>query len=233
MVGGQLLTECNAREDPIFWAIFSERASGLDAIHEGGLIIQVVLILLSTASILAAGLLNPLAISEPPTTPLQKGEQRPDAFSNRPVWGKLANMRFVKTTSFSSCDEQNDAAEVAETMREFFDALARNNEEALENTITDDFLLFENGEVWSLQRLIREIFGSGERTWTLIDVAVIARGDIAHITYKNQGTFALGGKPIRRREYLESALLINTDGNWRIQFLHSTRLSDRSSDPSN
>lgn len=176
---------------------------------------------------MAAGSSNSLAVSEPPTILLQDGERGGEAFSTLQARGRLADRQAAITRPVSLCGEQSDVAQVEEKLREFFDALARNDEAGLAVTVTDDFTLFENGEVWSVQKLINEIFGSGERTWTLSEVTVVARGDVAHIAYRNQGTLAADRKPIRRREYLESALLVKDRGAWRIMFLHSTPLSDQ------
>ncbi|MEM6536835.1 MAG: nuclear transport factor 2 family protein [Pseudomonadota bacterium] len=125
------------------------------------------------------------------------------------------------------------ASEVEATVRQFFGALADNDRAATESFVTSDFVLFEHGEIWSVQKLIEEIFGDGERAWTLDDIVVVANGDVAHVTYLNRGTLVRANQSVRRREYLESALLLKVEGDWRIQFLHSTRMTHKAGSAEN
>ena len=141
--------------------------------------------------------------------------QRRDAGGVAANWGDMNN----------PVGERGAAGEVEAAIRRFFDALVRNDEAELVSLVAADFVLFENGEVWSLQKLIEEIFGSGKRTWVLSDLKVVHDGDVAHVMYRNRGSLMRQNQPPRRREYLESALLLKASGRWRIQFLHSTRIT--------
>lgn len=118
-----------------------------------------------------------------------------------------------------------EADEVYAGLRRFFEALGMKDRAAFDNAVTDDFTLFEVGEVWSGDRIFNLIADSSDwsRRWTLTQPKVSVSGDQATIIYRN-ALRASRGDEVRVKEWLESATLKKGNDGWIVAFLHSTEI---------
>ena len=98
---------------------------------------------------------------------------------------------------------------------------------------TTDFLLLENGVVWTndsisnnfTTTLLREkVIPKRSNKITLIDTKI--SNGMACVAYHNYAVWAIGEKIYGKAHWLESAIAIKTDNGWKIQMLHSTRVKD-------
>lgn len=101
----------------------------------------------------------------------------------------------------------------------------------LDKYYTSDFKLLENGEVWnndSIEKVLAKARESKipirENKFEFIEVKVTDK--MAMVAYKNWATFVMDGKVIRKAYWLESATAILTDTGWRLNMIHSTRVSN-------
>lgn len=119
-----------------------------------------------------------------------------------------------------------DKAQVTETVRSMFAALAANDADRFRAVITADFYAFDVGKRFSgnaLLELIKTAQAAGKvYVWTVNEPDVHISGDIAWIAYVNRGSIkdASGTENVT---WLESAVLQKDKAAWRIRFLHSTR----------
>lgn len=117
-------------------------------------------------------------------------------------------------------------AAVADTMRQLFAALAIDDEAALRGIVTRDFYAFDGGHEMSADDLIRYVkwrHATGTQyTWSITDPRVQIAGNLATITYRNRGSIsdASGTVPMT---WLEAAILHLNAGQWKVQFIDSTR----------
>lgn len=104
------------------------------------------------------------------------------------------------------------------------------NEKNIDNYYTKDFLLLEHGEVWNNDTISNYLKRAALKTpipirvnsFDFIDIKI---GDgMAWVAYKNQATFTVDGKTVRKAVWLESATAILTTEGWKLQMLHSTRM---------
>lgn len=102
-------------------------------------------------------------------------------------------------------------------------------EEKLSQFYTDDFLLLEQGEVWSMDT-IREYLrktksnpNPSQRTNRFEFIKTVVEGNRAWIAYHNWATISQNGQLLREIYWLESATAILTEKGWRLEMLHSTR----------
>ena len=119
-----------------------------------------------------------------------------------------------------------DAAAVAETLREMYAAVATQDRAHLATIFTPGFYAFDLGKRFdgmALVDLIEAAMAAGRRfVWTVNEPDVRIFGDRAWIAYVNRGSVgdADSTTPVT---WLESAMLVRVDSRWRIEFFHSTR----------
>ena len=108
----------------------------------------------------------------------------------------------------------------------FFTALSDSNPAQMRTAVTDDVQILEQGEVWDLTKLLSIL--KPRTTVRRNFFSVISehvRGDTALINYWNKAQEKLDTGEERTRAWLESALVIRIDGQWKILQLHSSRLT--------
>jgi len=119
------------------------------------------------------------------------------------------------------------AASVVETLEAMYAAAATDDEDAFARIFTEDFYAFDLGRKFvgmELPALIKQAHAEGKKfIWTVTEPDVRLHGDLATITFVNQGAVGEvdGMMPVT---WLEAAVLRFEDGRWRIAFFHSTRV---------
>jgi ketosteroid isomerase-like protein len=108
-----------------------------------------------------------------------------------------------------------------------FAALAAEDIPKLRAIIAPDFYAFETGGRITgdaLVDLMKKAHAAGKvYVWTVNEPEVHIDGGMAWITYLNRGSIK-DSSETKNVSWLESAILRREAGNWRIQFLHSTRM---------
>jgi ketosteroid isomerase-like protein len=123
-----------------------------------------------------------------------------------------------------------DQAQVTEAVRSFFAAAATDDLAKFRAVTTPDFYAFDAGGRFTsdaLMDLIKGAHAAGKvYVWTVNEPEVHISGEIAWITYVNRGSIkdASGTKEVT---WLESAVLQEEKGMWRIRFFHSTRVPEK------
>lgn len=108
-----------------------------------------------------------------------------------------------------------------------FQALADRDTVSLKYNCTDDIIIYESGEIFTLDTLVqgvrRNLSADFKRInkFEFLDTKV--NGEIAWTSYYNQADITRNGKN-RTLKWLETAILIKEKGRWRIKVLHSTAL---------
>jgi ketosteroid isomerase-like protein len=120
-----------------------------------------------------------------------------------------------------------DQAQVVDAIRSMFAALAAEDIPKLRAVIAPDFYAFEAGGRITgdaLIDLIKKAHAAGKvYAWTVNEPEVHIDADMAWVTYVNRGSIK-DTSETKNVSWLESAILRKEEGNWRIQFLHSTRI---------
>ena len=132
---------------------------------------------------------------------------------------------LAQTASRSCAPQATAAAEVGETIRGFFAALARDDDAAMASLTTPDFYAFEIGKRFSgpeLSKLIADAHKAGRiMQWNIGTVDARVDCNLAFAAWQNDGAAGTAGK-LQPRAWLESALLLREGDRWVIAFLHST-----------
>lgn len=114
------------------------------------------------------------------------------------------------------------------TVQKLFAAIAEADAEEISVLVTADFELLEVGEIWDLEKTLAEITptaGKFTRRNYFHRITSEEMGDTAWVSYWNRATFT-SAQETRERSWLESAVLVRRDGEWKVRMLHSTRLEE-------
>jgi mannose-6-phosphate isomerase-like protein (cupin superfamily) len=128
----------------------------------------------------------------------------------------VATLATLLLAGTAQSQSQSQDSVVAGRITTFFHALGAGDSAELRRTVTSDFYLFEHAR-WSLDTLLHLMPAVHGRHWSQDQVQVTVAKPLAYVTYVNHSD----GAPIY---WLESAVLRETHGTWRIAFMHSTRM---------
>lgn len=137
----------------------------------------------------------------------------------------LASVVCVANPAESAADV-SDQQKVIEAVRLMFVAAANDDLAQFRSVTTPDFYAYDVGKQFTgdeLMQLIKEAHAAGKTfVWEVTDPKAHVDGQTAWMTWVNRGSIEdAAGKT--ELTWLESAVLRNSDGAWRICFLHSTR----------
>lgn len=125
----------------------------------------------------------------------------------------------------TSCQQKKDDPEVLKKiLTDYFDGIKTNDLDKLNLLTTTDFVLFEDGVIWTNDSLVKPIPGVKlfKGTWTFDDMKVNIDQNSGDIIYYNHGDFIINDTIKMQVDFLESATFKKVDGQWKMKFLHST-----------
>ena len=125
----------------------------------------------------------------------------------------------------TSCQHEKDKPEVLKkVLSDYFDGIKKKDLNKLNSLTTNDFVLFENGKVWTNDSLVKPTPGviSIKGTWTFSNMKVSVDETSGYIIYYDHGEFILNDTIKIKKDWLESAVFKKVDGQWKLKFLHST-----------
>ena len=111
-------------------------------------------------------------------------------------------------------------------VKDLFAAMSKHDGEAMQDTSTADFQLLEDGEIWTMQKLVTAVQPKGkpyQRNNFFKQIRARQDGDMAWVSYWNKAEIQRAAET-RTIVWLESAVMVNVNGRWKIQMLHSTRV---------
>ncbi len=111
-------------------------------------------------------------------------------------------------------------------VKELFAAMSKHDGKAMQETSTEDFQLLEDGEDWTMQKLVDAVQPKGkpyERKNFFSQIRARQKGDVAWVSYWNKAEIRRESG-LRTVVWLESAVMVREHDRWKIQLLHSTRL---------
>ncbi|MGA0555663.1 nuclear transport factor 2 family protein [Larkinella sp. VNQ87] len=135
---------------------------------------------------------------------------------------------LLTTITFPTLGQQNREEEkVKKVIVDAFQAIADIDLPNLRSYCQPDFILLEDGQVWTIDTLenrLRPNLGSGMKRVNTIDfIKVTVRGPVAWVSYHNTADITRNNKQ-RQVRWLESAVLEKMKGEWKLALLHSTVL---------
>ncbi|KAG2472671.1 MAG: conserved exported protein of unknown function [Nitrosopumilales archaeon] len=113
------------------------------------------------------------------------------------------------------------------TVQNLFAAISEFDYAKMKAVVTDDFQLLEAGEVWDIDILIK-VIKANENTYERRNyfslIKEVSRKEIVWVSYWNKATFT-NLDEIVEIAWLESVVLVDDKGTWKLQLMHSTGVS--------
>lgn len=131
----------------------------------------------------------------------------------------------TKTGRKEAPDTKAQKQKVEKTLHAFFEAFDNYNYKRFRDLTTGEFVLIENGSVWSLDTSLKTLKNyeskGAKMVHKLSDIETTVEGSTAWMTYSNSGVITVGGQK-RPMEWTESAVFTKRDNEWKLAMLHST-----------
>jgi ketosteroid isomerase-like protein len=120
-------------------------------------------------------------------------------------------------------DVEVEKQNVEEVIRNFYDAASTHNFQGIRDLCTDDFIIFESGQVMNVEDFINFLtpFKGATMTYNLEDIKKNVEDSVAWVTLRSKAKVTMG-EQVMNYEWLESAVLKKQDGIWKVAFYHST-----------
>ena len=131
------------------------------------------------------------------------------------------------TLLVGNMDAETQEHEVINTLSTVFAAAATDDPAKFDSVIAPGFYIFDGGLRFNgdtIMAFIKAQHAAGKHyEWNVTEPDVHISGDTAWIAYVNKGSITDASGTTRLR-WLESAFLQKQAANWKIVFMHSTRV---------
>ena len=148
-------------------------------------------------------------------------------FSKLPILVAVLALTGCGQDETSACSPlPQDRDEVKRTVEAFFDALREDDVAAFRLATTASFDSFDGGKRYPGTELADEVRDAHARgveiNWSIGKLDTKIQCDVAWSSWENDGSAGIPPDVIPVR-WLESAVLVRDNGNWKIDFFHSHR----------
>lgn len=121
-----------------------------------------------------------------------------------------------------------DMQQVQQAVVNMFQALSDRDSLTLKSFCTHDITLYEYGQVWNLDTLIRKGITMNQsadfkRSNTFAFLSTTTGNNLAWVTYRLNSAITRDGKQTTA-EWLETVVLTKEKKQWKVKHLHSTLL---------
>ena len=138
----------------------------------------------------------------------------------------LAFMTLFATGMHAGTEEQ----QIVDTVSTVFTALSSEDTAKYDSVTSQDFYVFENGARFNrdaIMGVIKAHHAAGRRfEWNVTDPDIHVDGNSGWIAYTNKGSITDSSGTVKQN-WLESAFLQRQADNWKVVFMHSTRVAMR------
>ncbi len=141
---------------------------------------------------------------------------------------KRTRLVFAVMTLFAeNMNAGTQEQQIVDTVSTIFTAARTDDVAKFDSVIASDFYIFDGGARFngdSVMAFIKAQHAAGKRyEWNVTEPDVHISGDTAWIAYVNKGSIT-DASSTAKQNWLESAFLEKRLGNWKIVFMHSTRV---------
>ena len=135
----------------------------------------------------------------------------------------LVVILFVASIGCQTTKPTDDPEVVRALLTKYFDGIKHRDLVAMNAVTTDDYTLFENGSVWTNDSLVNQLnkFKTFDAAVTFDNVRINMGETTADVVYYNHGELVMDTAKISV-DWLESATFRKVNGEWKMNFLHST-----------
>ena len=122
-------------------------------------------------------------------------------------------------------EKKTDNPEVLEkVLISYFEGIKNRDLNQMNAATTDDFVLYENGKIWNNDSLFNFLnaLPPYTATFSLTPLKISVDNKIGNLYYLNHMDMVLNDTIEDNYDWIESASFKKIEGQWKIDFLHST-----------
>ena len=123
---------------------------------------------------------------------------------------------------------KNDSLQVNQLIFDYYETFTNRNLNAYKATLSDDYLLIEDGNIWDLEEELKYLFNptTVKRTNEFEFLRVDLDLEIAIVNYKLKSIYNDNGD-IYEKNWVESIVCKKINGSWKVSLLHSTPIKEK------
>ena len=141
---------------------------------------------------------------------------------------KMQLVLAVMTLFAGNINAGTQEQQIVHTVSTIFTAASTDDVAKFDSVVAPDFYIFDGGVRFkgdTIMAFIKAQHAAGKRyEWNVTEPDVHIRGDTAWIAYVNKGSVG-DASGTTKQNWLESAFLEKQAGEWKIVFMHSTRVA--------
>ncbi len=128
---------------------------------------------------------------------------------------------------FFGCQEEkklDNPDQLKQVLLSYFDGIKNIDLDEMNAVTTNDYLLFENGQVWNNDSIYNflKALPPFVAVYTLDNFRINIDTETGNIVYYNHADLTMNDTTEIKYDWIESATFKKIDGEWKIDFLHST-----------
>ena len=141
---------------------------------------------------------------------------------------KMQLVLAVMTLFAGNINAGTQEQQIVDTVSTIFTAASTDDVAKFDSVVAPDFYIFDGGVRFkgdTIMAFIKAQHAAGKRyEWNVTEPDVHVSGDTAWIAYVNKGSIG-DASGTTKQNWLESAFLEKQAGEWKIVFMHSTRVA--------
>jgi ketosteroid isomerase-like protein len=141
---------------------------------------------------------------------------------------KMQLVLAVMTLFAGNINAGTQEQQIVDTVSTIFTAASTDDVAKFDSVVAPDFYIFDGGVRFkgdTIMAFIKAQHAAGKRyEWNVTEPDVHLSGDTAWIAYVNKGSIG-DASGTTKQNWLESAFLEKQAGEWKIVFMHSTRVA--------
>ena len=141
---------------------------------------------------------------------------------------KMQLVLAVMTLFAGNINAGTQEQQIVDTVSTIFTAASTDDVAKFDSVVAPDFYIFDGGVRFkgdTIMAFIKVQHAAGKRyEWNVTEPDVHLSGDTAWIAYVNKGSIG-DASGTTKQNWLESAFLEKQAGEWKIVFMHSTRVA--------
>ncbi len=139
----------------------------------------------------------------------------------------VSGLLFLAACRSGKTNEDPDL--LNDVLASYFKGIEQKDTAKLKSLVTDDFILFEDGDIWNNDSAFKNIRRHLPFTvkYRLAEIRTHVDGNSGDMVYTNHADFVFRDSTKRSIDWLESATFRKTAEGWKINFLHLTERTPR------
>jgi len=128
---------------------------------------------------------------------------------------------------FTSCQQKNQA-ETPESLKQvlfnFYDGTKNKDFDKIKEATTQDFKAFIDGKVWTIDTMINTLnsYPPYKADYSFNNFKINMADSLGSINYFIHGDFVFSDTLNLKFDWLESATFTKVNGQWKMNFMHTT-----------